>query len=95
MEPLQGAERVILKTIHDLKDGSVAPVEDAEIARKLNILRHDASTWFLTLQEKGYVNVIVTNDGRSAEITPKGIQILHNWRRFSQQTSHLRPLVVK
>jgi formylglycine-generating enzyme required for sulfatase activity len=86
MESLQGAERLILQTIHDLKGNVPAPVEDAEVARKLNIPRYDVSNCFLMLQEKGYVNVIVTNNGRSAEITFKGIQVLRQLEATSTPT---------
>jgi predicted transcriptional regulator len=95
MEPLQGAERLILQTIHDLNGGVVGPVEDQEITRKCNIPRHDVNNWFLTLQEKGYVNIIVTSDGRSAEITPKGIQLLRQLEQTFAPTTSSSKIVFK
>lgn len=71
MESCKGAERVILKAVHDLSKGSITPVEDTEVASKTNISLEDVRTCLTMLQEKDYVAIIIVTKGMSAEITPK------------------------
>jgi hypothetical protein len=77
MERLEGSERFILQTIHDLKRGSIAPVEDAEVHRTTSISVEKVRLCFQTLGQKGCVEIIPKTTGIAAEITHKGIQILN------------------
>jgi hypothetical protein len=73
---LEGAERLVLKTLLDLRGDSGGYVEDAHLAAAAKMDIQDVRDWLETLEGKGFVERARRTDGFSAYITGKGKQAL-------------------
>jgi len=69
---LFGAQRLILKSIHDLQGDSANLVSDAQISEMTKIALPDIREWLLTLRDGEWISLIPTTSGFSALIKPKG-----------------------
>jgi formylglycine-generating enzyme required for sulfatase activity len=72
MEPLRGAQRLVLQAVHDLQGDTTTYVEDGAVAQQARIDLDDVRNCFAALEERGYLNVAPLINGRSAFITADG-----------------------
>ena len=62
----------MLQTILDAQGDNPAPIEDTRVHQVTQISLSDTRDWFLTLDQDGYVDLVLTEGGLRASVTPKG-----------------------
>jgi len=84
---LEGAERMVLRSLLDLQGDSIDYIEDARIAATCKMFVHDVRDWLETLEGKGFVERARGTEAFSAYITAKGKQALRLTEPFPNPNS--------
>ena len=87
MAKLYGAQRMVLQAIQNIQEDSGDYIEDARLAQVTQIRLEDMRNWLFTLDTHDYVDVVLTTNGFSASITPKGRLVLGLLRPFPSTTA--------
>ena len=72
MAKLYGAQKMVLQAILNAQGETSTYIEDSKLAQATEIAMSDMRNWLLTLDQEEYIDLTLTNNGRSASITPKG-----------------------
>jgi hypothetical protein len=72
MAGFYGAQRLVLQAILDAQGNTSAFIEDSRIAQSTRISPRATRDWFLTLDQDGYVDLALTEDGLRACVTAQG-----------------------
>ncbi len=91
MPRIDGGERWVLQTILDAQGDNTAPIEDTRVHQVTQISLSDTRDWFLTLDQDGYVDLVLTEGGLRASVTPKGRLALGLYRPFPKQPTPSQP----
>ncbi len=73
---LEGAERMVLRSLLDLQGDSIDYIEDARIAAACKMFIPNVRDWLETLEGKGFVERARGTEAFSAYVTAKGKQAL-------------------
>jgi len=91
MPRIDGGQRWVLQTILDAQGDNPAPIEDTRVHQVTQISLSDTRDWFLTLDQDGYVDLVLTEGGLRASVTPKGRLALGVYRPFPTQPTPSQP----
>ena len=82
MPKIDGGQRWVLQTILDAQGDNPAPIEDTRVAQVTQISLRNTRDWYLTLDQDGYVDLVLTEGGLRASVTPKGRLALGLYQPF-------------
>ena len=91
MPRIDGGQRWVLQTILDAQGDNPAPIEDTRVHQVTQISLSNTRDWFLTLDQDGYVDLVLTEGGLRASVTPKGRLALGLYRPFPTQPTPSQP----
>ena len=76
MAKLYGAQKMVLQAIQNAQGETSNYIDDSKLAQVTQIRLEDVRNWLFTLDTHDYVDIVLTTNGFSASITPKGRLVL-------------------